>query len=428
MATTKIWKIKNRLDHVLDYIANPIKTNDKKYVTGINCLSETAFQEMNIVKNQFHKTDGIIGYHAYQSFKGSEVTPEEAHKIGIRLAEELWGDKFQVVVATHLNTNNIHNHFTINSVSFVDGKKYYDNKKNYAIMRKTSDKLCEEYGLSVLKQEEKYNKYASNDLYKELMKYSIDYAIENAKDYNDFIKILYGLDYIVTERNGELSIRREPYKRNTRIARQFGNMYSKELIYKRILETQPEFIYSPEPYLMLNERLNSYYEIQNRYFQNNSSFRQLILYYEKLFVINIKNYSKSNLTKYTPQLINEIKKLDEFSKQIRFLCKNKIQTEKDLIDFKKSANDKIVPLKSERENLWKKHKRAKTKEEKLLIENRITEISKEIYPISEDIKYCKKLYDNVQDYKAIELHQKMVEEKEQLDNVRNKSKKKNKVK
>jgi hypothetical protein len=134
------------------------------------------------------------------------------------------------------------------------------------------------------------------------------------------------------------------------------------------------------------------------------------------------------LTKYTPQLINEIKKLDEFSKQIRFLCKNKIQTEKDLIDFKKSANDKIVPLKSERENLWKKHKRAKTKEEKLLIENRITEISKEIYPISEDIKYCKKLYDNVQDYKAIELHQKMVEEKEQLDNVRNKSKKKNKVK
>lgn len=68
-----------------------------------------------------------------------------------------------------------------------------------------------------------------------------DFAIESAKDYNEFIKILQDLDYIVTDKNDVLSIRREPYKRNTRIERQFGNKYSKENIYKRILEIQPRF-------------------------------------------------------------------------------------------------------------------------------------------------------------------------------------------
>ena len=119
-------------------------------------------------------------------------------------------------------------------------------------MRKTSDRLCENYGLSVLKQEEKYNKYATSSLHKELMKDSIDYAIENAKDYNEFIKILQDLDYIVTDKNDTLSIRREPYKRNTRIERQFGNKYSKENIYKRILEIQPRFPYTPNPKSLLD--------------------------------------------------------------------------------------------------------------------------------------------------------------------------------
>ena len=133
------------------------------------------------------------------------------------------GDKFQVVVTTHLNTDNLHNHFVINSVSFVDGKRFCNTKKDYATMRKISDKLCGEYGLNILKQdkqEEKYNKYESSSLYKELMKDSIDYAISNAKDYDEFIKILQDLGYIITDRNNTLSIRREPYKRNTRIERQ----------------------------------------------------------------------------------------------------------------------------------------------------------------------------------------------------------------
>ena len=186
MAITKIWKFKSRLDSLINYAINGEKTEKKLYVSGINCMPNTAFYEMKNVKKQFFKTDGIECFHAVQSFASGEVNAEQAHKIGLQLAEELWGYKFQVVVSTHLNTDNIHNHFVLNSVSFMDGKRFCNTKKDYAIMRKVSDRICEEYGLSVLKQEDKYNKYATSALYKELMRDSIDYAIANSKDYEQF--------------------------------------------------------------------------------------------------------------------------------------------------------------------------------------------------------------------------------------------------
>ena len=278
MATTKLWKFKSRLDRLIDYAINGKKTENKLYVSGINCMPVTAFYEMQNVKKQFFKTKGIECFHGYQSFVTGEVTPEQAHKIGVELARQVWGDKFQVIVSTHLNTDNIHNHFVLNSVSFVDGKRFCNTKKDYALMRIASDKLCEEYGLSVLKKEEKYNKYATSSLYKELMKDSIHYAIANARDYDEFIKILQDLDYVVTDRNNTLSIRREPYKRNTRIERQFGNEYSKENIFKRILETQPEYPYSPDPYLLINRSYNRYNEFKKHSYANKGSIKWLIFY------------------------------------------------------------------------------------------------------------------------------------------------------
>ena len=136
MATTKLWKFKSRLDILIDYAINGEKTENKLFVSGINCMPDTAFYEMKNVKKQFFKTGGIECFHGYQSFATGEVTPEQAHEIGVKLAEELWGDKFQVVVSTHLNTDNIHNHFVLNSVSFKDGKRFCNTKKDYALMRK----------------------------------------------------------------------------------------------------------------------------------------------------------------------------------------------------------------------------------------------------------------------------------------------------
>ena len=423
MATTKIWKFKSRLDTLIEYAINGEKTEHKLYVSGINCMPDTAFYEMKNVKKQFFKTSGIECFHGVQSFAEKEVTPEQAHEIGVKLAEELWGDKYQVVVSTHLNTDNIHNHFVLNSVSFLDGKRFCNTKKDYATMRKTSDRLCEDYGLSVLKQEEKYNKYATSSLYKELMKDSIDYAIESAKDYNEFIKILQDLDYVVTDKNNTLSIRREPYKRNTRIERQFGNKYSKENIYKKILETQPRFPYTPNPKSLLDRIFQKYNTVKESQFQNKNSIIGLLFHYEKLFGINVENVSKSNITRMTPELLKEIKQMDEYSNQAKFLVKYKINTEQKLVDFKKSAYNKINPLKSERENLWKKHKRAKTDDEKKSIENQIAEISKKITPLAEEIRHCDNIQSRVDKIKIYELHQKLREERQKAEKL---EKKKNK--
>ena len=181
MAVTKIWSVKGALKSVVDYAMNPDKTlNDyytnselqslkdvidyavesektemQYFVSGINCNPEFARDQMTETKKLFHKQDGIIAFHGYQSFKPGEVTPELAHKIGKELAEKLWGDRHEVIVATHLDRGHIHNHFVVNSVSIVDGKKFNACKQSYALMRKVSDELCIKYGLSIVEKPQK---------------------------------------------------------------------------------------------------------------------------------------------------------------------------------------------------------------------------------------------------------------------------------
>ena len=161
MAVTKIWTIKDSLQRVLDYAANPDKTeydalaqtlhyaeNDAKtklnesaqLVTGIHCRADHAWEDMRAVQERFGKTDGVVALHAYQSFREGEVTPEQCHEIGVALARKVWGKRFQVLVATHMNTDNLHNHFVINSVSYVDGKKYEQRRSQYTEFRAASDR------------------------------------------------------------------------------------------------------------------------------------------------------------------------------------------------------------------------------------------------------------------------------------------------
>jgi hypothetical protein len=176
MATTAIWDVRGWLGQVVHYVENPKKTENPNftnadiqglrdvmnytmqdykteqqfYVSGINCMAETARQEMLMVKKQFGKESGIVAFHGYMSFAPCEVTPDLAHELGMKLAQELWGDRFQVIVATHLDKKHIHSHFVLNSISFIDGKRYNDSKGTYNLMKQTSDHLCREYGLSII--------------------------------------------------------------------------------------------------------------------------------------------------------------------------------------------------------------------------------------------------------------------------------------
>ena len=176
MAITKIWTVKSRLDSSLNYIANPDKTSIKPdidavegvikyiknedktenclYVKAYNCTTDNPYADMIDTQEFFGKAghkNAVLAYHLVQSFKDFETTPEIAHKCGLELAERLFADKYEVVVATHLDHAHLHNHLIINSVSYVDGYKYRNNFKDYFIdIRGISDQICRENCLSVI--------------------------------------------------------------------------------------------------------------------------------------------------------------------------------------------------------------------------------------------------------------------------------------
>ena len=178
MAVTKIWAIHDSVSRVVDYCSNPEKTRltdleqvliyaankaktldegEQSYaVTGINCRAETAAQEMSTAQRCFGKTGGNVAYHAYQSFKTGEVSAAECHRIGLETARRLWGDSYQVLVATHFNTGTYHNHFVVNSVGMWDGRKLEAKYGVYYALRATSDRICKEHGLSVVQNPQRH--------------------------------------------------------------------------------------------------------------------------------------------------------------------------------------------------------------------------------------------------------------------------------
>lgn len=404
MATTKIWAIKKRLDHVIEYTTNPSKTIKEKYselhnvieyatasykteeqlyVSALNCSKENPYQDMTRVKKKWRKQDGILGFHAFQSFAEGEVTPKQAHQIGVKLAEELWGDRFQVVVSTHLNTNHIHNHFCLNSVSFVDGKKYYDNHASYALMRETSDRLCEENNLSVIKEKKTkanidytkfYKSQVTKSTYSETVKDDIDYAIEQAYSYNDFLSLMHKMDYIVENRSGKLGVRKTNRSRNIRIARAFGNEYEIKKINERIFETESTRVPFPEV-----RTINSKYRYSSR---NKNKLRNKkkikgfrALYFHYCYLLKVYPKKKQRISSY---LRGDIKKMDKLSNETKFLSRTGIQTDQELLSYKSSSIKNLQGLVSKQDKLWTRKTKAKIDEEKQKIHIEIQELAREI--------------------------------------------------
>ena len=413
MATTSIWAIKERLDHVIDYTTNPSKTSNEAYselhkvieyakasykteeqlyVTAINCDKDSIHEDMMRTKRRYSKTNGILGFHGFQSFAKGEVTPEIAHEIGVRLANELWGDRFEVVVTTHLNTDHIHNHFCLNSVSFQDGKKYYNNRHTYALMREISDRLCEEYRLSVIKEKPcgKYNidytKYYKEQVnksnYHTIAKEDIDYAIGQAYSYKDFLSILNKMGYTVENRYGKLSVRKEPYKKNIRIERAFGDDYKIENIEKRIYETQairepfPEARAKPKRYRMVKKQ-----NLKTR--KKAKGIKALYLHYCFLLKVYPKNKNMKKI--YSKEMREEIKKMDKISKEARLLCRKNIQSAQELLAYKKSLILDRKENKAKVESLWKKNRKVANESDKQKNYEEIKVLQNEIKKLNEEI-------------------------------------------
>ena len=250
------------LSDVIDYAVRAEKTTVtpddesamvvRQFISGINCLPSTARDEMLAVKKRFGKEDGVIAYHGYQSFAPGEATPELAHEIGVKLAQRLWGERYQVLVATHLDKeNHLHNHFVLNTVSFVDGIKYHRTEKDYHDMRTVSDTLCREYNLSVIQRPQAgkskhYGEWRAEQeqrpTWRGLILSEIDELIRQSVTEKQFYYLLRQKGYEV-KFGKDISVRPPGKERFVRLTRNFGEAYTAEAIRQRILQQplpQPE--------------------------------------------------------------------------------------------------------------------------------------------------------------------------------------------
>ena len=150
MAVTKTHPIKSTLKAAIDYICNPEKTDGKLLVSSYGCAAETADIEFSWTRRHAIDKGTNLGRHLIQAFQPGEVTPEQAHEIGMELAKEILGGKYEFVLTTHIDKDHVHNHLIFNAVSFADHKHYHSNKRSYHDIRRISDRLCKEHGLSVI--------------------------------------------------------------------------------------------------------------------------------------------------------------------------------------------------------------------------------------------------------------------------------------
>lgn len=429
MATTSIWSVKGWLGKLVIYVENPNKTTNPQYyekaeltekqaqtlldvidyaadpsktdsaihdeniethqqfVTGINCLPATARDEMQAVKKRFGKEDGVIAYHGYQSFAPGEADPKTAHEIGIRLAKELWGEKYQVVVATHLDKeNHLHNHFVVNTVSFVDGIRYHRTGKDYHDMQVASDNLCREYGLSVIEniqygKSKQYGEWRAEQeqrpTWRGFIKADIDEAIRMSLTERQFFRHLEEKGYEI-KMGKDISVRPQGKERFVRLMRNFGEEYSIENIRRRILSQ-----YIPEKPLAEPERKTRHYRMQGsmKTVRKITGFRALYFHY--CYKLGIFPKDRPQNRKRLHFLLREdLLKLNNISQEVRLLVRHKIDTAEQLSLYKNGLEVQIEKLSAERKALYKKQRTVKCQSDPKLAEA----VKKEIDGLTEQLK------------------------------------------
>lgn len=438
MATTSIWRVKGWLGKVVVYVENPDKTTNPKFftdkdmaeqdgqelsdviryavnsrktqkadnedcavvhrfVSGINCSPATARDEMLAVKKRFGKEDGTVAYHGYQSFAPGEATPELAHEIGVKLAERLWGDRYQVIVATHLDKeNHLHNHFVLNTVSFADGIKYHRTRKDYHEMQTVSDALCREYGLSVIEQPQQgrgkqYGEWRAEQeqrpTWRGLIRTDIDEAIRQAMTERQFFDALRKKGYAVKV-GKDISVRPPGKERFVRLMRNFGEDYSLDNIRRRILsQSRPERRTPEQKPEILRVRLIGSLKTARKL----TGFRALYFHYCYLLGIFPKNRLQQSRKRLHFLLREDLLKLDTITAETRLLIGHRIDTAEQLFPYRDEVNGKIATLTADRKQLYKAQRTAAVKsdsEKAAEVKAQIAALSKELAALRKEVVLC----------------------------------------
>ncbi len=239
MAVTKMHPIRRTLGKAVDYITDKNKTDGEIYVSTFSCTRETIEDDFEYTRGRASYKGAILAQHIIQSFAEGEVTPEQAHKIGIELAGRYTDHKHEYIIATHVDKGHIHNHIIMNHVDFKDHTRFRGNIRAVKDLRRMSDEICEAHGLSVIKNPKgpgksfyEWQMAKKGKSYKKRLKDNIDTVIPLVDSYDAFLVKMKELGYEIKQGKYD-SFRLHEQERFTR-AKTLGEDYTREAIERRI--------------------------------------------------------------------------------------------------------------------------------------------------------------------------------------------------
>lgn len=395
MAVTSIWPIKGRLNQVIGYVMNPektteeflpdlvalhaiqgvveyaadqVKTEQRSFVSGVGCTEKNAVEQFLSTKRFWNKVeDGRVCYHGYQSFPEGEVTAEQAHSIGVALAKELWGSRFEVVVATHCNTNHYHNHFVVNSVSFADGKKFYNSKADYRRMREVSDRLCREAGLSVMERtggrRKSYSEWKAEQdgvpTQRSTIRADIDRAIASATTEQGFIRTMQEMGYQFKTRRADgerlkYPALKPPGAKGFFRFHRLGDGYGLDEIIKRVYENMRKRVPFPEAEQEAASRLRR--EMWAHPTMKCKGLRAL--YFRYCYELHIIVKHPASVKRVSFLLREDVRKMERYIAQTRLLGREGIDTGQQLEAYQNSLEGKVEQMTQQRRELRNRLKAA----------------------------------------------------------------------
>lgn len=357
MAYVKRLTIHRTLLKAIQYIENPKKTNEKILVSSNKCSQNEKFaiEEMRMLKKQYEKEDGIQGFHFIQSFKKGELTEEKAHELGREWTAKFLDGNYQYILTTHTDRDHVHNHIVINSVG-LNGKKYNSCRNELEDIRRYSDLVCLEHGLSIIerKGKTKYRSYKewleskNKNSWKDVIREDIDSAISSSVSFEEFIQKMklegYHMKYGSNVKY--MTFQKAGMKKTVRGMR-LGEDYTEKSIRERIKykEFNIGHLKSRDFRKYKIDRNSLEYQVRKLTYRSaslNISIRLIILLFQIIFRNNQLTWDKNNRpVKYTYAQKKAISGIKDLTTSLNLLDKYNLKTRSDVKNVGQDLNQKI---------------------------------------------------------------------------------------
>ena len=352
MAITKILNIKesegrnpaSHLKNALEYIQNPNKTEECVLVGGINCLPDTAFEQMEETKNIFHKTGKRQGYHVIISFSPEEkVTAEQAMYVLEHFAKDVLGDDYEAVYAVHTDREHMHGHLIWNSVSMTTGKKYNSPKGNWKNhLQPITNKYCDELGLSIMPAEYSRNpKNISRDKWekemsmKEIILRDAKMCAYAAGNVEHFKYLMKRLGYVF-KKDAWMEVQAPGFRYYHKLAK-LDEMFSEDMLRHHV-----DMPWMVKPYFYSSD-------IRGLHRAKLSSFQKK--FYAKLYRLRIVEQKRFAVggAKYT----EDLKRFHQLQDEYLLIVNNDIKSVVDLVDFINEQEEKIQQIEDRQHEIYR---------------------------------------------------------------------------